>query len=115
MRKYHDVLQEKPLRPGRSRVPAAIVLAFCLLAAPLIYEGGKILVARWLTMTGTYSREAETPVLDAIAGWSRDADAGARRYSAGLLYGGSWRPSTAVPIAITWALLMTVIFLRRAR
>lgn len=114
MRKFHETVPENGTRARRSRVPAAVALGLALLASPLLYEGGKVVLANWASMTGVH-HQPETPVLDAIGAWSRDADVSARRYSSGLVNGGTWRASTAVPIAITWALLMGVVFLRRVR
>ncbi len=114
MRKYHESAPENASRPRRSKLPAAVLLGLALLVSPLLFEGGKVVLANWVSMTGAY-RTPETPLLDAIGGWSRDADVVARRYWSGLFNGGSWRASTAVPLAVTWALLMGVVFLRRVR
>ena len=114
MRKYHSELNESTPRPRRSRVPAAIAVGLALLVSPLVYEGGQVMIGHWASMMGGY-RPPETPILNAIGDWTRSADVGVKRYYSRVFSTGSWSPSTAVPLAIVWALLMGVVFLRRVR
>src|SRR4051812_31789128 len=114
MRKFHSESAAMPPRSKRSRVPAAVALGLVLVASPLLYELGQVVVGRWMSMAGVY-RSSSTPILDAIAEWSRTADVDARRQFSGFFRGGTWSPSTAVPFAIGWALVMAVVFLRRVR
>ncbi len=112
MRKSPNVLNQSAPRARRSRAPLAIFLSLGLLVSPLLYEGGQVLVARWMTMAGKY-HEVRTPVFDAISEWARTANLETRQYTGRVFTGGALRPSTAVPFAIVWAVLMTVVFLRR--
>lgn len=114
MRKYHADLNDNTMRRKRSWVPRAIVLILVLLIAPLVYEGGQIVVSRWMSMAGAH-REPQTPVLNAITVWSQATDAEVQRYSHHYFSSGSWKPSTAIPLAIAWAVVMSLVFLRRTQ
>lgn len=114
MRKYHEGAVAGPPRTKRSRVPAAVALGLALALSPLLYELSEVVVGRWLSMAGVY-RQPATPILDTLTEWSRTADVGARRQFYDLFHGGAWKPSTAVPFAVGWAVLMAAMFLRRVR
>lgn len=91
-----------------------IVFSLVLLASPLLYEGGQVLAARWLSMAGKH-HEARTPIIDALSEWSRTTNLEATYYFRRIFGEGVLHPSTAIPFAIAWAILMSVMFLRRVR
>jgi hypothetical protein len=91
-----------------------MALGLVLLVSPLVYEGGQVVLAKWQTMAGNY-RVPETPILDALGEWSRTGNQEVKLRYSRLLNRGAWKPTTAVPIAIIWATLMAVVFLRRVR
>ncbi len=113
MNKYHSVLHDAVTRPKRSRAPAALALALAVLVAPILYESGLLVLAGWSTMTGAYS-DPKTPVLSALSGWSQAAGGEARARATRAL-SGPWDSSLAVPVAVTWAAVIAVVFLRRCR
>ena len=91
MRKTDPALNDAMPRPRRSLAPRAIALALALLAAPLLYEGGQVVLDRWLSMSGAH-RVYRTPVLDALAEMSRRSTSELHRYSGRLFDSGSWAP-----------------------
>ena len=114
MPKYQDVLHAQVPTTRRSRLPAIFAGVLLLLFAPLVYEGGLILLARWQTMSGTYS-EPKTPILSALGDWSQTANLEGRSRVNRLMNSGPWKASLAVPIAVTWAVGIAVLFLRKVR
>jgi hypothetical protein len=114
MSKYQTVMHETIRRPVRTRAPLILAIGLLVLLSPLLYEGGLVMTSRWQSMMGTYW-VPKTPVLDAITDWSRDAKAESQFQYSRLWGSGTWKPSTTVPIAITWAVLMACVFLRKVR
>lgn len=112
MGKYQTVLHEPQRSRKRSRVPALIVLVLAVMTAPLVFEGGQVVVSRWMAMTGAH-REPKTPILDALSEWSRNSGVGFKSLSDRLFDQGAWSSTTAVPVAIAWAAIMGFVFLRR--
>ena len=114
MGKYDSVLHDQIDPPGRSRAPKAILFGLLLLVSPLLYEWGLIIWAQWRTMTGDYT-VAKTPLLDAIQEWTRSANQEMTLHYSGIFDSGAWKPALAVPIVITWAVVMAAAFLRKVR
>ncbi len=114
MRTFYNPAQADSERGKRSRIPTVLFFGLCMLVAPLVFEGGKVFVGNWMSVTGSHY-EPDTPILDAIGTWSRETRVDMTRYSSRYLSGGTWRASTAVPLAIAWAVVMGVVFLRRVR
>ena len=115
MRKYHTNLLDLQTGPRRrSRIALALIIVFCLMLAPVVFEGVQVLYSQWQGMTGTYW-VPKTPVLDALGEWSRSANQTARFQAGRWLNSGPWTPSMAVPLAIGWAATMALVFLRKVR
>src|SRR4051794_36600915 len=114
MRKFHTLSQDSPAPAKRSRAPRALALTLALLASPLLYEAGQVIVSRWQSLTGTYW-EPSTPILDAVTGWGRATNLEVWGYAHRAFNSGPWQAQTAVPAAIIWAVVMAVVFLRRVR
>ncbi|MBY0395675.1 MAG: hypothetical protein K2X91_04280 [Thermoleophilia bacterium] len=113
MAKYAHVLQDKnnAMRPpGGHRTLVRVVLVLTLLASPLIYEGGRVVFARWQSMMGTYT-EVETPVWNQItAAYQSAVDEWDYRVGRNIAPG-KWSADMAVPAVIIVAIGST-FFLR---
>jgi hypothetical protein len=112
MRKFHTSYNEDiPKKRKRSIIPALLLVGLLTLAAPVLYEGGLILVARWQTLLGTEMVPA-TPILDAIADRWRNADYQVRFQATHTFIRGNWQPGMAVPVTIVWAVVAAMILRR---
>lgn len=100
-------------RANRSCVPRVFLAVVLLAVAPVVYETGWIVLANWRAMNGVYS-PPRTPVLAAVAGWSRSAGTEFRSQADRLVGGGHLDPAWAVPIGIGWAAMTGYLFLRKA-
>jgi hypothetical protein len=112
--KFQNVLRDEPKPARRSSSAKLIVLGTLLALSPLVLEAGLTVASSWQSMLGR-SWEPNTPFFDAIAGGGRDTGVALRGWYAHLFQSGTWRPGTAVPLAIGWAVAMGVLFLRRGR
>jgi hypothetical protein len=113
MGKYGRVLggdDQEPRRRRRGPWLALLVVALAV-SSPVLFEGGRIVVARWQGMLGSH-HEVPTPVLDKISEvWWTAGDELKYRAPA-LLHTGHWSPAMAVPAVIAMALFGS-LFLRR--
>ncbi len=115
MRKYHEPLPRDTTRPRRSRVPAAdrsrpgpAGLARCCT------RGDRSCSGSWMSMTGTYQQPRDPDPRRHLRLVARDQP-GLQPLHLRLVNGGTWRASTAVPLAIAWAVIMGVVFLAGSR
>ena len=112
MRNYEAIKHEERTLRRHSQAPRVMLIGLILVLSPLLYEGGLILVSNWQSMTGVYW-EPHTPIVDWLVDVSRDVNQYVRSRLSRTLTSGSLTPTTAVPIAVGWAALMAVLFLRR--
>ena len=112
MDKYGRVLGGDDRQPERRRVPWLGLLVVALaVGSPVLFEGGRIVVARWQGMLGTHT-EVPTPVLNTLSGLWWTAGDELKYRAPSLLHTGHWSPAMAVPAVIAMALFGS-LFLRR--
>jgi hypothetical protein len=111
MPKYTSVLGlEGRERKKRSAGPWLIFLGL-LIASPLLYEGGRVVVANWYSVLGS-PYEVPTPVFDQVAlAWRSVSDAVRYRLAAQFNFG-RWSPAMAVPVIFAMALFGSLILKR---
>jgi ABC-type phosphate transport system permease subunit len=114
MRSYQATNHDDFALKRHSRAPRVLLACLILILSPLLYEGGIILVSSWQSMMGVYW-EPHTPIIDMMVDLSRTISQYVQSRLSGTLMNGSLTPVTAVPIAVGWAVLMAVLFLRKDR
>jgi hypothetical protein len=112
MAKYMTVFgNELQAYRRRPRSPWVFLLVIALVACPLLYEGGLIVVGKWQAMLGTFI-EVKTPLLDRI-GDAWKTVWGEIRYQAPSFLRFKGLPPQVVVGAIAAFSLFGSLFLRR--
>jgi hypothetical protein len=113
MSKYSHVLTDKAGSNGRRSARNGffkLLIFVTLLVSPLLYEGGRVCVARWRSMLGTHS-EVDTPIWNHVVSAYRSG-ADEWQYRVGRrIAPGQWSAGMAVP-AVIFVAVASTFFLR---